>query len=194
MGRVVKLDRIIPVQNLDMSWAKLDTSRCISVKGYDASAYYLDCFIHKTRNKRWYVEEYDEKTGKSEAEEVHLDGAMDWLLDHTYSPVKELRYLEDLPNVAETPIPAYSGTIVVNCLKCRALSRIVNTSRSKTERAIVSALKKAKLSLSGPEIAVSASLKYNANFRAMLARLVSRGFVRKFYGKGGYVLPDKYLS
>jgi hypothetical protein len=119
---------------------------------------------------------------------------MDWLLDMTSDPFKELGYMELLPDVAESPTPAHGGTIVVKCLQCRASARAVKESRSRTEKAIIMALKKTSVPLSGREIADRASLKYNANFRAMLARLVSRSIVIKVYGNCGYALPNKHLS
>ena len=194
MSGIVKVSRTIATKNRDGTWGRLDTSRCISVEGYQASAYYLVCFLHKTPNRRWYVEKFNPKDGTSKAEEVTLDEAMDWLLEHTYSKLSKLRCLEDLPDVTETPTPAHGGGIVVKCLKCRALSHLTNRSRSITETAIVETLKKAKKSLSGREISDSACLNYNSNFRSILSRLVSRSIVVKVFGKGGYALADRHLS
>jgi hypothetical protein len=188
------MGRTIAVLNLDKRWGKLDTSRCVSVRGYMERSIY-EHFLHKSTNKRWYVEVFNEKNGFSRANEVTLDMAMDWLDDHLYAiDFSELRCLEDLPDVAETPTPAHGGGIVLTCVKCRQLSRRVKESRSTTERAIIAVLKKRKGVLSGPEISDAASVKYNSNFRSILARLVSRSIVVKVWGKGGYRLSDHYLS
>ena len=41
MSGIVKVSRTIATKNRDGTWGRLDTSRCISVEGYQASAYYL---------------------------------------------------------------------------------------------------------------------------------------------------------
>jgi hypothetical protein len=119
---------------------------------------------------------------------------MDWLMRNTSGKLAEFRVLEDLPDVSETATPPHGGEIVVNCMKCRAMSRLAKKSQSSTEKAIVEALKKTTKLLSGREIADRASLKYNSFFRSSLSHLVSLSIVIKIAGKSGYVLTDKLLS
>jgi hypothetical protein len=191
---LVRVDRIIPVRNLDETWGRLDTSCCVSVSGYEASAYYLNCFLHRTRNGRWYEEEWNPKTGASVAKELSLDRAMDWLIENTSDRLNKLKFLEDLPQVDQSPTPPHGGGLVVKCLKCRALSAYASKTKSSTEIAIVKALRKSREPLSARQLADAASLKYNSNFRSMLSRLVGRSIVLKLGMKGPYVLADKDLS
>ncbi len=131
MSGFVKLTRVIRARGLDGRWGHLDTSVCKSVEGYAASVYYRVPFLHKTPNKRWYAEEFNSTAESSTCRELTIDQAMDWLEEHTYSDLSGNGFLERLPDVTKTPIPAHGGEIVVKCLTCRALSRIPDGSRSK---------------------------------------------------------------
>jgi hypothetical protein len=197
MRETVKEGHIIAVRNLDESWGRLDTALCNSVNASNTFAHdYL--VLHKTRNRRWYVEKHSSYSGKGAgiAQEVTLDAAMDWLLEHVcdFRELSKRGYFENLPDVAESATPGHGGGIIVKCVRCRELILSERRSQCKTEKAIIAALKRKKTPRSGREISISASLKYNSNFRAALSRLVARSIVVKHYGKGGYGLADRCLS
>lgn len=194
MGKRFRPRRVIPVKNLDGTWGRLDTSECVSVQGFGRGASHSEFFLHKSPNKRWYEEDYDITHERSRARELSLEQAVDWLLGQTFSNLTEFKILEDLPDVSRTETPPHGGGVVVKCLKCRAMSKLVKDSPSSTEKAIVTTMKGTKDPLSGREIAKNASLTYNSSFRSTLSRLVSRRIVVKTRAKGGYVLADKSLS
>jgi hypothetical protein len=86
-----KCSRIIAVKNLDGSVGSLDLSTCKSVCIDSTTDSYAESWLHHTPNKRWYTEEYESLSRTSwKRDEVSLDGAMDWLIDHDYLQYEEL--------------------------------------------------------------------------------------------------------
>jgi hypothetical protein len=193
--------RIIPVKNLDGTFGKLNTARCRTVQGYGARAYYLAEFLHKTTNKRWYIEEYNPSSDRGQGREVTLDQAAEWCLEHTYTALHELNIIKELTDVSESEVPRHGGDIVVKCLSCLKREKRLPTSRKGSKRAkILDVLKRPPAGviakgrgLLGKEIAVLAGLKYDSGVRGILAELTASGVAVKTISFMGYMLArDQY--
>jgi hypothetical protein len=192
---VVKCDRHIYVSDIDYNHRKVNLADCISIKGY-GGRYYRTQYLHRTKNFRWIIEEYDPDSGRStESNEVSIDQAVDWLVEHhRESDWSMLGVLDRLPDLSKTPIPGHGGRIVTRCLNCRRMASSSGRSRSALEPSVIKVLKRAKRPLSAQEIADAARVKNTSNLRGALARLQRTGVVVKVSGKCGYVISPNAMS
>jgi hypothetical protein len=181
-------ERIIPVKNLDGSYGRLNVADCKTVKIYCEIAYYKDCYLHNTKNNRWYLEEFNPTKRTGKCEEIDFFSALNLLEaqgdlgDPKYSFIL---YLED---VSETEISDRVNVVVPHCLKCREIERRIDPSKKDKRGQILKVLRKAKTPLSGREISERSGLKYDSAFRTTLSRLVETGIAIKASRRCGYVI------
>jgi hypothetical protein len=183
----------IIVVDLNGQFGKLNLASCVSAQ-VNTDGPYPTHAIHKTQNKRWFIEEYNQTRHLKGIREVTLDQAVDWCLKHAADrerALSELGILTELPDVSKSKVPRHGGDIVVRCLSCARRRKRVVLGRGKKRTSIRKVLDASTTGLSGKEIAARAGVKNDSALYGILSEWVAAGIVVNKRKIGGYILADR---
>ena len=183
--------RTLMVRNLDGKYGKLSTASCKTVGTYIHKKYDCQYYMHKTKNKRWYLEEYRPDVDASLTRELSLAEAIKWIIENSEVGIDDFKIFEELEDVSATPTPAHGGDLIVRCLACRQSERRVADSLDEREQMVLGILSRSRSPLAGKEIASLIGAKPDSAFRGMLANLVRFGWIAKSSYGGGYIVVRK---